>query len=89
MPRFNGTGPAGMGPMTGRGLGPCGGGMRRGAGRGRGMGYGMMMGACPWYGPMAKPTVQEEKEILKDQIEILKENLQAAEKRFTEIDNEK
>lgn len=23
MPRFNGTGPNGMGPMTGRGRGPC------------------------------------------------------------------
>jgi len=26
MPRFNGTGPMGQGPRTGRGLGPCGGG---------------------------------------------------------------
>lgn len=24
MPRMDGTGPAGQGPMTGRGLGPCG-----------------------------------------------------------------
>ena len=23
MPRFDGTGPAGQGPMTGRGMGPC------------------------------------------------------------------
>ena len=28
MPRLDGTGPAGMGPMTGRGLGPCGGRMQ-------------------------------------------------------------
>ena len=85
MPRFNGTGPSGMGPMTGRGLGPCSGGYRD-YGRGGGMGYGMMMGACPWYGPMVKPTAQEEKDILKDQIEMLKENLSAAEKRFSEIE---
>ncbi len=30
MPAFDGTGPRGQGPMTGRGLGPCGLGMRRG-----------------------------------------------------------
>ncbi|MDD5099285.1 MAG: DUF5320 domain-containing protein, partial [Candidatus Colwellbacteria bacterium] len=36
MPRFDGTGPAGQGPMTGRGMGPCG----RGFGRGRGCGFG-------------------------------------------------
>ena len=89
MPRFDGTGPAGMGPMTGRGLGPCGAGMKRGFGRGRGFGYGMMMGTYPWYGPMAKPTTQEEKEILKDQVEIMKDNLQAAEKRLSEIESQK
>jgi len=27
MPRGDGTGPQGLGPRTGRGLGPCGGGM--------------------------------------------------------------
>jgi len=26
MPRFDGTGPTGQGPMTGRGMGPCAGG---------------------------------------------------------------
>lgn len=30
MPRLNGTGPAGAGPMTGRGQGPCGSGQRQG-----------------------------------------------------------
>ena len=29
---MDGTGPMGQGPMTGRGMGPCGGGMRRGWG---------------------------------------------------------
>lgn len=32
MPNRDGTGPRGMGQLTGRGLGPCGGGMRRGFG---------------------------------------------------------
>lgn len=39
MPGYNQTGPQGFGPGTGRGMGPCGGGMRRqGYGAGRGMG---------------------------------------------------
>ena len=38
MPRYNGTGPGGLGPGTGWGMGPCGAGMgwRRGFGRGFG-----------------------------------------------------
>ncbi len=56
MPGFDGTGPLGMGPGTGRGLGPCGAGVRgwfgprwfpgfgrRWFGRGRGFGRG-------WFG---------------------------------------
>ncbi|MDD4989843.1 MAG: DUF5320 domain-containing protein [Candidatus Pacebacteria bacterium] len=39
MPRFDGTGPMGQGPRTGRGLGPCGGGMRRGWGCWGGYGF--------------------------------------------------
>lgn len=40
MPRLDGTGPMGYGPRTGRGFGPCGGGMRRGFGCWGGYGYG-------------------------------------------------
>ncbi|MBN1942659.1 MAG: DUF5320 domain-containing protein [Phycisphaerae bacterium] len=40
MPGFDGTGPMGQGPMTGRGLGPCGRGMAFRRGGGRGLGYG-------------------------------------------------
>ena len=39
MPRGDKTGPAGQGPRTGKGMGPCGGGVgfgRRGCGRGFG-----------------------------------------------------
>ncbi|MDD5638716.1 MAG: DUF5320 domain-containing protein [Candidatus Pacebacteria bacterium] len=39
MPRFDGTGPLGQGPRTGRGLGPCGGGMRCGCWGGYGYGF--------------------------------------------------
>ena len=57
MPGQDGTGPAGQGPLTGRGLGPCGGGMRRGCcGRGFGRGFG--------YGRQVSFTKDEEKKIL-------------------------
>lgn len=51
MPGFDGTGPLAYGPMTGRGLGPCGRGLRRGFGfaggrrRGWGRGFAYGMGA--------------------------------------------
>ncbi|MBU4368989.1 DUF5320 family protein, partial [Patescibacteria group bacterium] len=40
MPKLDGTGPMGQGAGTGRGLGPCGGGMRRGWGCRGGYGFG-------------------------------------------------
>jgi len=59
MPRGNGTGPAGMGPMTGRAAGYCAGypvagcmnrGIGMGMGRGRGRGFARMRwGAYPAY----------------------------------------
>ena len=65
MPGLNGTGPAGAGSMTGRGLGPCGSGegipakelYGRGMGHplgarfGRGMGCGRGMGFGGGFGP--------------------------------------
>ncbi|AKM82416.1 TPA: hypothetical protein DD449_04980 [Candidatus Berkelbacteria bacterium] len=78
MPRLNGTGPQGMGPMTGRGLGSCGGG--RGYGRGMGCGYGCGM---PWS--YRQPNIDEEKEMIKDDIAVLKEELKAAEERLSEL----
>lgn len=52
MPGFDQTGPAGYGPGTGWGMGPCGGGMafrrgfRSGAGTGFGRGFGRGRGFC-------------------------------------------
>jgi len=40
MPKLDGTGPMGQGAGTGRGMGPCVGGMRRGWGCWGGYGYG-------------------------------------------------
>jgi len=69
MPRFDGTGPQGQGPMTGRGMGPCGqggrpvGGPGMGPGRGRGMGRGYGRGfgwfrPWRWFGQNDQPEDQ-------------------------------
>lgn len=87
MPLRDGTGPAGMGPMTGRGMGPCAGGYGRGMGRGAGRGRG-----CGMFGPWAgwsytRPTVDDEKIVVKEDIEILKEELKAAQERLNELES--
>ena len=63
MPRGDKTGPNGQGPMTGRGLGVCGGGMRRGFMCGRGFGF------------RGRLTKTEEAAVLKEEEQILKEEL--------------
>lgn len=116
MPGFDGTGPMGMGPMTGGGWGRCNPygqygrrfawrdfGPRFGWGRGRGyrhrywatglpgpMRYGPMgFWGFPWGDPFAAPyTKEQEKEILKDQTEALKQELDAIDSRLRELESE-
>ena len=71
MPRFDGMGPMGQGPMTGRGLGPCGGGMGYSRGYGRGLGRG--------FGFRRFFSQKEEVEDLKSYQEDLKAELKAIE----------
>lgn len=82
MPGFNGTGPLGLGPGTGRGLGPCGAGMgwRRGYGRwwARGFGRG-------FWGYQPRISEKEEKEMLEDKVVGLEEELKAVKERLSEI----
>jgi hypothetical protein len=62
MPNFNGQGPRGAGPMTGRGMGPCAGGPSFGRGcfkRGRGFGMGRQF------------TADEEKTYFKEYLQDL------------------
>lgn len=68
MPRQDKTGPMGMGPGTGRGMGLCRGGM--GAGRRR------------FYAM----TGDEKKELVKSEIEDLKQELQLAEEELKELE---
>lgn len=87
MPRQNGTGPMGMGPMSGRGMGPCGGGMTYGRGRGGGRGFGWRR----FWGYYPAPSVnkKEEVELLTEETQILEDELKAVKARLEEIKNQK
>jgi len=97
MPGFNGTGPRGMGPMTGGGRGFCSPWGRGAYQRGYGvpqMGYGN-----PYYGawPVAPgnvpfaPGVSREQELgfLQQQAQVMKEQMEQIEVRIRELATEK
>ncbi len=109
MPRGDGTGPMGAGPMTGRSAGFCAGFDRPGfanpvPGRGFGMGYGRGrgrgMGMRQWgWGPQAaapvygQPPVYNtqidpgaEKEMLKQQADAMKTQLDSVNKRLEDLE---
>lgn len=75
MPRMNGTGPTGAGPLTGRGLGPC----------GRGMGWGKGYGRFSGRTYLSKT---EEIEDLEEEAKILESDLKALHERISEIKGE-
>jgi len=88
MPRLNKTGPLGYGPGTGRGLGPCGGGVaysRRSSGRGQGFGWRRFWG----YYPASTPSKKEETEMLSEETAILEEELKAIKSRLTQLKGQK
>lgn len=74
MPRFDRTGPLGMGPRTGWGLGPCGMGLgwRRRSGPGRGLGR--------YFGWGFPQTRKEQLEALGEYKKALREELEDVEK---------
>jgi len=85
MPFRDGTGPLSQGPMTGRGLGPCGGGI----GFGRGW-FGRGRGWRRWgYYPAAQPTAKEEKEMIQEDMNALKEQMKVFEDRLKELKKKK
>jgi len=75
MPKFDGTGPMGQGPRTGRGMGNC-----QGAGMGYGRAYGNGQGACRRF-----LNRKEESEMLKDEESILEQDLKAIKERLAEL----
>ena len=72
----DGTGPNALGPMTGRGLGPCGCGMRRGFGRG----FGRRLAHR-----QVTLTDSEEKKILQAELKDIEAEKQDIEKRLKEM----
>jgi len=108
MPRGDGTGPRGLGSMTGRAAGYCAGystpgfansyggrmGMGRGYGRGFGFGYANQV---PYYNPPVyggsyyQPSIEPKQEIgaLSNEANMLKEQLEAINKRIAELEKTK
>ena len=83
---MDGTGPTSRGRISGRGLGPCGGGAGFG-GRGRGSGRGFGRGAGRGYG-CVEPVVlssEEQKKILKAELEDIEAEKQEIEKKLKEL----
>ncbi len=116
MPRGDGTGPMGMGPMTGRAAGYCAGypvpgfmnpyggrgmGMAWGRGGGRGMGMAWRRGRGGGFGgarfmarvpgpiAYAPPNREQELEMLRDQADWLKSQMDAVNQRIDELDQQK
>ncbi|OPL11972.1 MAG: hypothetical protein AVO34_01765 [Firmicutes bacterium ML8_F2] len=90
MPNFNGTGPRGQGPMTGRGMGNCApNGQTRTPGYGRGFGRGLGFGrGWGWPGYRA-PSAKEEKEMLNEDLQGLKHEMEGVQSRLEELKNKK
>ncbi len=92
MPRGDRTGPAGQGPMTGRGMGYCAGFNAPGfmnprPGRGFGRGFGWRARAMPMV-PVQQPVImteKQEKQFLEQELNALKEEMKEIEKRLKEL----
>jgi len=82
MPKLDGTGPAGMGPMTGRRFGPCG---EKFGPLGWGRGMGRIM--CGWFYKKYQGMSEEDrKELLKEEIADLKGELETVEKELAGLE---
>lgn len=77
MPGFDGTGPNAQGPKTGKGMGPCGGGL----GFGRGYGRGLRCGLGRFFG-LRRLSKDEE-------LEMLEQDAKDIEDRIKELQNQK
>jgi hypothetical protein len=83
MPRQDKTGPMGVGPKTGRGIGHCE--KNQGSALGLGRGYGRAM--CGWFYQKYQAMPKGEKEdLLKSEIEDLKQELNMVEGELKELE---
>ena len=97
MPGRNQTGPNGMGPMTGRGMGVRNGmgqGFNSGFGRGRGFGRGNGMGQGFGYGygsqqnPITNDINNAQQTFLENELRIMKDQVAAVERELESINKE-
>jgi len=104
MPFGDGTGPLGLGPMTGRGLGYCAGfnvpgcfqGFGRGFGFGRGRGFGrgfrfrFWQRAIPFFAqrPFVQTQPISQAELKKAELQMLEEELKAIKERIDQLRKE-
>lgn len=103
MPYGDGSGPGGLGPQTGRGMGYCSGfshpgypmgpGLGGGRGRAMGRGFGRRTGFGPnWNYGLPEPfdfTPKQEKDYLKNQISVMEKTIENLRNRLNEIDKKK
>jgi len=84
MPGYDGYGPDGRGPLTGRGFGYCRKGYGRGFRRGFGRGYGFER---PFRDFLHGPTLtkEEEKKILEEELKDLDEEKKAIQNKLKEL----
>ncbi|ADY12482.1 DUF5320 domain-containing protein [Sphaerochaeta globosa] len=80
MPRKDGTGPAGVGPMTGRGMGSCTNYSGIGYGMGRRLGRGCGRGNGPYAAAASPVTLAERKQLLKEELKRVDSLLGQSEK---------
>ncbi len=86
MPGLNGTGPRGQGAMTGRRMGRCEGGQKRGLGRGFGCRRGFFGRRFSGFFGARRVTKEEEKEILEEEAEVLKNELEEVKKHLEDLE---
>lgn len=72
MPKYDGTGPRGIGAGTGWSLGPCGGGMGYRRGFGRGYGFRRV-----WTKKDEVGAMEEEQKILEEELKVIREELKS------------
>jgi len=97
MPGFDGTGPLGQGPMTGRAMGRCVGNFVRpfGRGLGRGLGRGFRAGrqaggfGVPYATPYTPYPQEATQEDVAQRIEALESELQSLKAMYENSDNKR
>ncbi|PHJ36910.1 hypothetical protein P378_19550 [Desulforamulus profundi] len=90
MPRRDGTGPMGLGSMTGRGLGFCTGAnaVKYGAGLGLGLGLGCRRGLGRGFGrnfAVDQTSSKTQKELLQEQKDLLQSRLEVIDKQLENL----